>query len=126
MTKIKNLHRRWSRNDDYRAAYDGLEEEFRLARALIEARTAAGLSQMSPSYLRSARHPITTRMSLGPGAGVRSMKYTCCPSGDTSYCVPQCPDPMSGTFSVLATPSVSSPLRWRSTDRPRKRPSRST
>jgi transcriptional regulator with XRE-family HTH domain len=45
MTKIKNLHRRWSRNDNYRAAYDGLEEEFRLARALIEARTAAGLSQ---------------------------------------------------------------------------------
>jgi transcriptional regulator with XRE-family HTH domain len=45
MTKIKDLHRRWSRNDDYKAAYDGLEEEFRLARALIEARTAAGLSQ---------------------------------------------------------------------------------
>jgi transcriptional regulator with XRE-family HTH domain len=45
MTKIKDLHRRWSRNDSYKAAYDGLEEEFRLARALIEARTAAGLSQ---------------------------------------------------------------------------------
>jgi transcriptional regulator with XRE-family HTH domain len=45
MTKIKNLHRRWSRDDDYKAAYDGLDEEFRLARALIEARTAAGLSQ---------------------------------------------------------------------------------
>ena len=45
MTKIKDLHRRWSRDDDYKAAYDGLEEEFRLARALIEARTAAGLSQ---------------------------------------------------------------------------------
>jgi transcriptional regulator with XRE-family HTH domain len=45
MTKIKDLHRRWSRDDDYKAAYDGLEEEFRLAGALIEARTAAGLSQ---------------------------------------------------------------------------------
>jgi transcriptional regulator with XRE-family HTH domain len=45
MTKIKDLHRRWSRDDDYKAAYDGLDEEFRLARALIEARTAAGLSQ---------------------------------------------------------------------------------
>jgi transcriptional regulator with XRE-family HTH domain len=45
MTKIKDLHRRWSRDDDYKAAYDGLEKEFRLARALIEARTAAGLSQ---------------------------------------------------------------------------------
>jgi len=45
MTKIKDLHRRWGRDDHYKAAYDGLEEEFRLARALIEARTAAGLSQ---------------------------------------------------------------------------------
>jgi len=45
MTKIKDLHRGWSRNDNYKAAYDGLEEEFRLARALIEARAAAGLSQ---------------------------------------------------------------------------------
>jgi transcriptional regulator with XRE-family HTH domain len=45
MTKIKDLQRRWSREDDYKAAYDRLEGEFRLARALIEARTAAGLSQ---------------------------------------------------------------------------------
>jgi hypothetical protein len=36
MTKIKDLHRRWSRDDDYKAACDGLEEEFRLARALID------------------------------------------------------------------------------------------
>ena len=41
-------------------------------------------------------------------------------------CVPQCPDPMSGTPSALATPSVSSPVGWRRTDRPRRRPSRST
>lgn len=45
MTKIKDLHRRWSRDGDYKAAFDGFEEEFRLARALITARTAAGLSQ---------------------------------------------------------------------------------
>ena len=45
MTKIEDLHRRWSRDDNYKAAFDGLEEEFRLARALIEARAAAGLSQ---------------------------------------------------------------------------------
>ena len=45
MTKIKDLHSGWRRDGEYRAAYDGLDEEFRLARALIEARTAAGLSQ---------------------------------------------------------------------------------
>lgn len=45
MTKISDLHRRWRRDADYRAAYDALGEEFDLARALIEARTAAGLTQ---------------------------------------------------------------------------------
>jgi hypothetical protein len=29
------------------------------------------------------------------------MKYTCRPSGDTSYCVPQCPDPTRGTFQGI-------------------------
>jgi len=45
MTKIKELHRRWSKDDNYRADYEALDEEFQLARALIEARTRAGLSQ---------------------------------------------------------------------------------
>lgn len=45
MTKISDLHRRWSKDANYKDAYDALGEEFDLARALIEARTAAGLSQ---------------------------------------------------------------------------------
>ena len=45
MTKISGLHRRWNRDADYQDAHDGLGEEFDLARALIEGRTAAGLSQ---------------------------------------------------------------------------------
>jgi ribosome-binding protein aMBF1 (putative translation factor) len=45
MTKIRELHRRWSKDAAYKDAYDALGEEFDLARALIEARTAAGLSQ---------------------------------------------------------------------------------
>ena len=45
MTKVKDLHRRWARDPAYRAGYDALDEEFQLARVLIEARTRAGLSQ---------------------------------------------------------------------------------
>jgi transcriptional regulator with XRE-family HTH domain len=45
MTKISELHRRWSRDRNYKDAYGDLGEEFDLARVLIEARTAAGLSQ---------------------------------------------------------------------------------
>jgi ribosome-binding protein aMBF1 (putative translation factor) len=45
MTKIRHLHRRWSKDANYKDAYDALGEEFDLARTLIEARLAAGLSQ---------------------------------------------------------------------------------
>ena len=45
MTKISDLHRRWRKDADYEEAYDAFGEEFDLTRALIEARTAAGLSQ---------------------------------------------------------------------------------
>jgi transcriptional regulator with XRE-family HTH domain len=45
MTKISELHRRWSNGADYKETYEALGEEFDLGRALIEARTAAGLSQ---------------------------------------------------------------------------------
>ena len=41
MTKISDLHRRWSSDADYRDAYDALGQEFDLARALMEARTDA-------------------------------------------------------------------------------------
>jgi len=64
MTKISELHRRRSKTGEYRHAYDALEEEFDLARTLIEARTVAGLSQAQmarrmkdppPDRLRAAR-----------------------------------------------------------------------
>jgi ribosome-binding protein aMBF1 (putative translation factor) len=45
MTKLSELHRQWSKDADYKDAYDALGEEFDLARTLIEARAAAGLSQ---------------------------------------------------------------------------------
>lgn len=44
-TKITALHRRWSKDAEYKDAYDALGAEFELARVLIQARTAAGLSQ---------------------------------------------------------------------------------
>jgi transcriptional regulator with XRE-family HTH domain len=45
VTRIRDLHRRWLQDADYKDGYDALGEAFDLERALIEARTAAGLSQ---------------------------------------------------------------------------------
>ena len=45
MSKVKDLHRDWMKNPKYKTGYEALGKEFQLARALIEARTRAGLSQ---------------------------------------------------------------------------------
>ena len=103
MTKIKDLHRRWSRDDDYRAAYDGLEEEFRLGRTLIEARTAAGLSQSqlagrmktSQSYIariesgRYARQPMRWSASLKRPARACGSSSNLRPLGEDARLLPQ-------------------------------------
>lgn len=45
MTSIKKLGKEWKKDPAFRAEYDGLEEEFALAAALIDARRHAGLTQ---------------------------------------------------------------------------------
>jgi len=45
MTKVKDLHGKWMTEPDYKSAYDALDDEFQLAKTLIEARKQAGLSQ---------------------------------------------------------------------------------
>ena len=45
MSKARDLHKKWMKDPDYRKAHEALEPEFGLARALIEARAKAGLTQ---------------------------------------------------------------------------------
>ncbi len=45
MTRVKDLHRQWKDDPAYAQAYEALAGEFELARAIIEARTHAGLTQ---------------------------------------------------------------------------------
>ena len=47
MTHVRDLHEQWMQDPAYRNAYEQLEPEFALARALIEARTKAGLTQLA-------------------------------------------------------------------------------
>ena len=65
MTKLKDLHRRWSKDGSYAAAYDALDEEFQLARALIEARTRAGLSQMQLARRMKTSQSYVARIEGG-------------------------------------------------------------
>ncbi|MCB1019674.1 MAG: helix-turn-helix transcriptional regulator [Acidobacteria bacterium] len=45
MSKVEDLHTRWMKADDYRNAHESLAPEYALARAIIQARTRAGLTQ---------------------------------------------------------------------------------
>jgi ribosome-binding protein aMBF1 (putative translation factor) len=65
MAKLKDLHRRWSKDESYKAAYDVLDEEFQLARALIEARTGAGLSQMQLARRMKTSQSYVARIEGG-------------------------------------------------------------
>ena len=45
MSKVIDLHEKWSRDPDYLTTYNELGPEFELARSMIEARIGAGLTQ---------------------------------------------------------------------------------
>lgn len=45
MSRIRDLHQKWMKEPEYRQEYEALEEEFRLADAIIGARVKAGLTQ---------------------------------------------------------------------------------
>lgn len=73
MTKVKELHRQWSKAQDYKTAYDALGEEFELARVLIEARTRAGLSQAELARRMKTSQSYVARIEGGtvrPSTGV--------------------------------------------------------
>ena len=66
MTKIKELHKKWMGDAEYRREYDALEEEFALASALIAARARAGLTQeeLAQRMGKNAREHIQKNFSI--------------------------------------------------------------
>lgn len=65
MTGAKELHRRWMKESKYRAAYDALDGEFTLARALIAARTRSGLSQSELARRMKTSQSYVARIESG-------------------------------------------------------------
>ena len=45
MSKVTTLHRKWMKDPEYREAHAAMAPEFELARAVIQARVTAGLTQ---------------------------------------------------------------------------------
>ena len=65
MTRVKALQREWMKKPGYRAEYEALEEEFQLARVLIEARTRAGLSQTDLACRMETSQSYVARIESG-------------------------------------------------------------
>lgn len=67
MTKIKDLHKRWMNDPDYRKEYEGLEEEFALAATVSKARRRAGLSQAELAQRMKTTQSTIARLESGRG-----------------------------------------------------------
>jgi len=65
MTRVSELHKRWSKHPNYRKSYDALQEEFALARAVIEARRGAGLTQQQLARKMGTTQPVVARLEAG-------------------------------------------------------------
>lgn len=65
MTKIKELHKKWLGDAEYRREYDALEDEFALASAMIQARKRAGLTQAELAKEMETSQTAIARMESG-------------------------------------------------------------
>jgi transcriptional regulator with XRE-family HTH domain len=65
MSKVKDLHRKWMKEPKYRIAHDALTREFELARAVIEARVHAGLTQEQLAKRMETTQSVIARLESG-------------------------------------------------------------
>jgi ribosome-binding protein aMBF1 (putative translation factor) len=65
MTKVRDLHRKWIKNKEYRKAHEELAPEFALTRALIKARVGAGLTQEQLAQRMDTTQSVIARLESG-------------------------------------------------------------
>ena len=65
MSRLRDLHEKWLDEPDYREEYERLGPEFELARALIGARAAAGLTQAELAARMGTTQSVIARLEAG-------------------------------------------------------------
>ncbi|MHB8255339.1 MAG: helix-turn-helix domain-containing protein [Acidiferrobacter sp.] len=65
MSRISDLKKEWMTDPEFRAEYEGLEEEFAIAREMIEARARAGLSQAEVAQRMGTTQSVIARLESG-------------------------------------------------------------
>jgi transcriptional regulator with XRE-family HTH domain len=67
MIRIKDLHKKWMKDSNYRKEYEALEEEFALAAEVAKARGRAGLSQAELARRMNTTQSTIARLESGRG-----------------------------------------------------------
>jgi ribosome-binding protein aMBF1 (putative translation factor) len=67
MIRIKDLHKKWMKDPQYRKEYQALEEEFALAAEVARARSRAGLSQAELARRMRTTQSTIARLESGRG-----------------------------------------------------------
>jgi transcriptional regulator with XRE-family HTH domain len=67
MTRVRELHKKWMKDAEYRREYEALEEEFALAAAVAKARRRAGLSQAELANRMKTTQSTIARLERGRG-----------------------------------------------------------
>ena len=62
---LRDLHEKWLEEPEYREEYERLGAEFELVRSLIEARTAAGLTQAELAMRMGTSQSVIARLEGG-------------------------------------------------------------
>jgi phage-related protein/DNA-binding XRE family transcriptional regulator len=65
VSRLRDLHEKWLEEPEYREAFERLGPEFELARALIEARMAAGLTQAELALRMGTTQSVIARLEAG-------------------------------------------------------------
>lgn len=65
MARISEMHKAWIKEPKYRKAYAALEDEYAVARAVIAARSRAGLTQTELARKMGTTQPVVARLEGG-------------------------------------------------------------
>jgi transcriptional regulator with XRE-family HTH domain len=65
MTDVRELHKKWMKNPEYKASYEAMAPEFELAAAIIDTRNQAGLTQEQLATLMDAPQSLVARLESG-------------------------------------------------------------
>jgi ribosome-binding protein aMBF1 (putative translation factor) len=75
MTKVSQLHQKWLQDPEYKTTYEAMTIEFKIASAIIKARTQAGLTQVELAERINVKQSQVARWeSGGQNATIKTLK----------------------------------------------------